>query len=1031
MNPLNIYFTLFALSGFSGLIYESIWTHYLKLFLGDAAYAQTLVLAIFMGGLAIGSWICSKYSSLWKNLLLGYAVTEGMIGLCALVFHNAFSYLIELSYTSVIPQLGHPAAVSAFKWTLSALLILPQSVLLGMTFPLMSAGILRFFPEKPGRSVAMLYFTNSLGAAIGVLVSGFMLINLTGLPGTMRIAGLINVALAFMVWLLIRKPRPPDELFQVHPVRNSSGAPTHDGIAKRRKPAAERAGIISNGVKRETAYGESNHTGYWFFLLVSLVTGTSSFIYEIGWIRMLSLVLGSSTHAFELMLSAFIFGLALGGLWIQRRIDQATNPVRYLAHVQVMMGLLALSTLLLYGNTFKVMQWILTSLSKTQAGYAYFNLSSNAIAMGIMLPTTFCAGMTLPLITFVLIREGHGERSIGAVYAANTLGAIIGVFAAIDLGMPLLGLKGLITFGASLDIALGLGLIWHVTAGFKSYQKPAIVTAIAIGAITGTVLFARLDPFKMASGVYRSGRILHPDQYEIIYHKDGKTATVSLTRDSDGVMSIRTNGKSDSGIMMEQGKEANWDEPTMILLGVIPMALNPRARTAAIIGLGTGLTSHTMLSNPFLQEVDTVEIEEEMVKAANYFKPRVERVFNDPRSTIYIDDAKTFFSTYNRKYDMIVSEPSNPWVSGVAGLFSDEFYRLIKHHMNEDGLFVQWVQLYEIDLDLVVSVLKALSANFSDFAVYACNDVDLLIVAKKNGPLPDLDAHVLKIPAIADALKRIDVQGVQDIEIRKSGTKKFLAKLLGSFPIPLNSDYYPVLDQNAARTRFLEATAYELIRFSHVPLPTFDMLNGSRLPQVTSITPSPYLSKSRLAFMAMALRDYFIVGKFDPKYVDIPQDMRQKAVRLRQLFYECGSSANKLERLESLFDVSVNMIPYLSPYELGAFWRVLESAPCAPKLTAQERQWVTLFKAVGNRDASRMAITARTLLGNVNPSQLAAVRYLVASGMLGSLAQGDRAGSYELWSKYKSMMLGDNQTDLLFRLLAAESIGSELHVLKK
>jgi hypothetical protein len=174
----------------------------------------------------------------------------------------------------------------------------------------------------------------------------------------------------------------------------------------------------------------------------------------------------------------------------------------------------------------------------------------------------------------------------------------------------------------------------------------------------------------------------------------------------------------------------------------------------------------------------------------------------------------------------------------------------------------------------------------------------------------------------------------------------------------------------------------------------------------------------------MALRDYFLTGKFDPKYADIPKDMRHKAMRLKQLFYECGADTKELERLESLFDISVNMIPYLSPFELEAFWKTLESGPCAPKLTAQEKQWVTLFKAVGNRDASRMATAARTLLVNVNPSQLAAVRYLVASGMLGSLAQGDKAESYQLWSKYRAMMFGDIQTDLLFRLLAAESMAN-------
>ena len=205
----GIFLLLFALSGFSGLIYESIWTDYLKLFLGHAAYAQTLVLAIFMGGMAIGSAISSRYSVRWKNLLLCYAVTEGLIGLCALAFHAAFDRTIDYSYTTIIPHLNNPAAVNAFKWTISALMILPQSVLLGMTFPLMSAGILRLFPDKPGSTVAMLYFTNSIGAAAGVLVSGFVLIRLVGLPGTIGVAGLINIALAVTVWSLLKKPETP------------------------------------------------------------------------------------------------------------------------------------------------------------------------------------------------------------------------------------------------------------------------------------------------------------------------------------------------------------------------------------------------------------------------------------------------------------------------------------------------------------------------------------------------------------------------------------------------------------------------------------------------------------------------------------------------------------------------------------------------------------------------------------------------------------------------------------------------------
>jgi hypothetical protein len=171
---------------------------------------------------------------------------------------------------------------------------------------------------------------------------------------------------------------------------------------------------------------------------VAALTGAASFIYEIGWIRMLSLVLGSSTHAFELMLSAFILGLAFGGLWIKRRIDDIAAPEKFLGVVQVAMGLLALATLVVYGRTFELMQWLFGVLARNDSGYAMFNLGSHLIALVVMFPAAFCAGMTLPLITHALLQRGAGERAIGAVYAANTVGAIVGVFAAVHVGLPAL-----------------------------------------------------------------------------------------------------------------------------------------------------------------------------------------------------------------------------------------------------------------------------------------------------------------------------------------------------------------------------------------------------------------------------------------------------------------------------------------------------------------------------------------------------------------------------------------------------------------
>jgi len=168
-----IFFALFAISGFTGLIYESIWSHYLKLFLGHAAYAQALVLTIFMGGMAFGAYLTARLTKNWTNLLVVYAIVEVLIGCFGLVFHPFFQTVLSISYENIIPALGTPGLIHAYKWAVGALIILPQSILLGMTFPLMSNGIIRRFPNTPGRTLGMLYFTNSIGAAIGVLFSGF------------------------------------------------------------------------------------------------------------------------------------------------------------------------------------------------------------------------------------------------------------------------------------------------------------------------------------------------------------------------------------------------------------------------------------------------------------------------------------------------------------------------------------------------------------------------------------------------------------------------------------------------------------------------------------------------------------------------------------------------------------------------------------------------------------------------------------------------------------------------------------------
>jgi len=612
-----------------------------------------------------------------------------------------------------------------------------------------------------------------------------------------------------------------------------------------------------------------------------------------------------------------------------------------------------------------------------------------------MLPATFCAGTTLPLITFHLLRAGCGEQSIGAVYAANTVGAIAAVFAAVHVGFPLLGLKGLLIFGAALDLALVIAL-----------RPRALPSVAAAAAVALCAFFVHLDTHKMASGVYRKGQLLDPALEKIVFHTDGKTASVDVIGDPQHELAIRTNGKSDASVNMEGGAAFSIDEPTMTLAAALPMALHPQARTVAVIGFGSGLTTDTLLANPRLAHVDTVEIEEEMIRGARHFLPRNQRAYSDPRSRLVIDDAKTFFATQGVKYDLVISEPSNPWVSGVAGLFSDEFYRLVRRHLAPGALMVQWLQLYEIDPPLVVSVLKALENNFSDYVVYAANDGDAIVIAR-NGAIPALpDPAVLSLPELARLLERVGIRNMQDIEVRKVGTRASWQGLTRSFDVAMNSDFHPVLDEGAARARFLGSSAEAVLSFARQPLPAVQILSRTGRPGArTDVSGTLYYAGGVRALTAMQLRDALLRGSEAPE-----------GSALRALF-DWERSCEAGLPLTALLEIAQLVIPELSPAELEAIWRHVEKGTCASRLDARDRAWLGFLRACGERDPQRMRAASVELLVHDNGLRPGSARYVVAAGMLGAIGSGDAEAARAIWATWKDRL--PTGEDLLLRTLTA------------
>jgi spermidine synthase len=955
--PRAAFYALFTASGFAGLIYESVWTHYLKLFLGHAAYAQSLVLAVFMGGMALGAGLAGRFSPAIRNPLAGYALVEAAVGLAALGFHEVFVAATDWAHATLLPAAGAAPLALAAKLALSCALILPQSVLLGATFPLMSAGLARAHPRAAGESVAMLYFTNSLGAAAGVLASGFVLIEWAGLPGTLRTAGAINLALAAAVALAARAAQDP--------------------------PLAPR--------------GNARASAGTLLLAAAFLTGFASFVYEISWIRMLALVLGASTHAFELMLSTFILGLALGGLAARRRADAGPGALAALAWVQVAMGLAALATLPVYDRSFELMEFLMKGLARTDAGYLLFNLAGQSVSALVMLPATFLAGMTLPLITGALLTAGAGERAIGRVYAVNTLGAIAGVIVAVHAGLPLLGLKGTLMLGALVDAGLGLALLARYGPG----RRTLVAAAAACGAaFVALALAFELDANKMTAGVFRHGDLASSRDAAILYRRDGKTATVHLVRYEDA-LSIRTNGKSDGSINLEGTPRRSTDEITMVLTAALPLALLPEARSAAVIGIGTGLTTHTLLQNIALERVDTVEIEPAMAEAARGFAPRNSAAFADPRSRIVIEDAKSYFSAGRQRYDLIISEPSNPWVSGVASLFTREFYARVRAHLEPGGILAQWFQLYEIDASLLASVMTALGEAFPHYAVYAASDHDLLILASGQPLARAPSAAVFEHPGLAKELWRIHVLAAGDLDARYLGDRATLEPLFASYAMPANSDYYPVLDLNAARHRFTERSATDVVALLNAPLPALELLEPGRSRRAVNPLHQGAYAFERVENTRLAryVRDYLLrPAPPEPERISSALQKDLELVKLRLI--ECRAPRDEDVWLHGLMHVARTMNPFVDAEDARAVWARIQGSPCHGTLYAFQRRWIALFAALGARDGASAAAQAETLLATQPDLSAESREFLLAAAMAGALAAGEPQRARTLWEHY-------------------------------
>ncbi len=956
--------TLFVLSGFSALIYQSIWTHYLGLMLGHAAYAQTLVLIMFMGGMALGSWWVSRRTLQIRRLVGSYAAVEAAIGLLGLIFHPLFNAVANWNLEQVLPALGNPGLAAAWQWLSAAALIAPQTVLLGATFPLIAAGVLRAFPSA-GTSAQLggLYFTNGIGAALGALAATFLLLPAVGMHGALQVAAVMNLLLA------------------------AGTAWSSSALCESARPLPGAAEAAESPIAPSIQLPRLRRSLLW----ATFGSSAASFGYEIGWVRLLNQALGTTLHGFELMLASFIAGLALGGLWVQRRGPRISDPVRYAGYVQVAMGVAALLSVPVLAGSYAWAGWLVGSLTPSDGGYTLYSLATALTAMVVMLPAAFFAGMTLPLFTAALLREGGSERAVGQVYAANTLGAIAGVVLAVHLLVPQIGVVLSLLVAATVDVVIGLVLLrrfgspeWTFGSGLAALGSLGVLTLVLVAGLP--------NPLHQAAGVFRNG--FNPAALgELVYFKDGSTATISVRNLGSGRV-IATNGKPDAG-MNPLDKAASPDEITMLMLGALPLAAHPAPRRIALIGWGSGLSTHTVLGSHRPERVDTIEIEPAMIEGARRFHPRNVRAYADPRSTIRIEDARKFLAIQGEAYDAIVSEPSNPWVSGVSSLFTKEFYRLIRRQLSANGVLVQWIHTYEMTDALLAQMLAALISEFPNSEVFQASAGDLVILAHK-GRRHGLSSHPWEEQDLATELQRVGLGSVHDMEARRLGGAALLRTLVRHFNAPVHSDFWPTVALKAPEERFKRQSALLMGHVAYAGAPILRTLE-CREPLRTALTVQQTMTADTagIAYRLARLAPHALLTRERPPQLGTldPGLSTEIDALLGQL--------NGLVRFDTrlaqtqLNSLAVATFSLLDKDGLQELW--------AESLWEPRGKWqpdpatqtlLRLYSAVSRSDWAAVQSAAQTLVGSPNGGLQAPARDLVlVLGLLSFASQSDLAGA--------------------------------------
>ncbi len=695
---------LFFCSGGLGLMYEIVWTRLLRHVMGNTVYSVTTVLSAFMAGLALGSYLGGKIIDRRGDPLKVYGLLQGAVGVYCL-FLPSLIRSAEPLYRLLYQNFGQSyQLLNLLRFFFSSLFLLLPATFMGATFPVLSKFFIRS-SERVGWTIGTLYALNTFGAVLGSFATGFVFIPLLGVSRTIYLAALFSILICPVAFVLSRYLSSGHEVF-------SGPAPAAIGKEE----------ILSIRVRPPAMTR--------FFppalLAAYALSGFAALVYEIAWTRVLALIIGSSVYAFCLMLTAFILGLALGGIVFSRFLHRWKDLVLVFAVFELAIGFSSLLTVPVFGRLPLLMTQLVVRFSYS---FRILLTLEFALVFLIMIVPTVLMGGAFPLVGRLYTRSADEiGSSIGKVYAFNTLGSILGSFAGGFLLLPWLGIRKTILAAVLVNLAIGLfflGLSYTLSAK----RKGTLAAATAIIAAVLIALLPGWDRATMSSGPYLYAFRLLQQRREvgrgipkanILYYKEGVSDTVTVTEDFPGMRSYRTNGKVDGS--------NGLDMYTQKLLAHVPILLHPGPRSVLVIGLATGVTLGSAGRYP-VERLDCVEISPSAREPYRFFLDVNYDVLSDPRARLIIADGRNYLSLSGETYDVITSEPSNPWIAGVADLFTREFFEILRSRLNPGGVACSWIHAHSLEDRDFRSVVRTFRSVFDHVIVWeSFSGLDYLLV---------------------------------------------------------------------------------------------------------------------------------------------------------------------------------------------------------------------------------------------------------------------------------------------------------------